>query len=30
MLKDITTKLCILSEEVMEYDKFMETFKKNK
>lgn len=23
MLKDITTKLCILSDEVMKYDKFM-------
>ncbi|WP_264374429.1 hypothetical protein [Wolbachia endosymbiont (group A) of Platycheirus albimanus] len=28
MLKDITTKLCILSEEVMKYDKFMEILKK--
>ena len=28
MLKDITTKLCILSEEVMKYGKFMEILKK--
>ncbi len=27
MLKDITTKLCILSEEVMKYDEFMEILK---